>query len=264
MELTREIYWNIGHGVVIPMYILAFAAFGCMAWGFWQRLPIWRQGKALNRCDRYDERIKRMLSEVFSQSKISRVTDGGIFHSIFFWSFLVLFAGTMLVMFQADLFTPLLQINLLSGEFYKAFSLSLDVAGILAIVMLAGLFIRRFIIQPKGLEIVKDDYIVLQLLFVILITGFLIEGARMAATELQQNPNLARFSPGGLLAGQLFASMTMGTLLVSHKILWWLHFALVLGFICAIPYTKLRHILTTSANAFLAPLEPKGAIDHQP
>jgi len=260
MEATRQIYWNIGHGAVIPMYLLAFAAFGCMVWGFRQRLPVWRQGKTLDRFDRYDERIKRMLGEVFSQAKIYRVTDGGIFHSIFFWSFLILFAGTLLVMIQADFFTPLLQINLLSGEFYKAFSLVLDVAGILALIMLAGLFIRRFIIQPKGLEIVKDDYIVLQLLFAILITGFLIEGARMAATELQQNPDLALFSPGGLLVGQLFTTLTAGTLLVTHKILWWLHFALVLGFFCAIPYTKLRHIFTTSANAFLAPLEPKGFI----
>ena len=157
MEATRIIYWNIGHGVVIPMYALAFAAFGCMAWGFWKRLPIWRQGKALDRFDRYDERVKRMLAEVFSQSKIFRVTEGGVFHSIFFWSFLILFAGTMMVMFQADFFTPLLQVNLLSGEFYKAFSLVLDVAGILAILTLAGLFIRRFVIKPKGLEIVRDD-----------------------------------------------------------------------------------------------------------
>ncbi len=260
MEATREIYWNIGHGVVIPMYILAAAAFGVIAWGFWQRLPIWRQGKALDRFDHYDERVKRMLAEVFSQAKIYRVTSGGVFHSIFFWSFLTLFAGTMLVMFQADFFTPLLKINLLSGEFYKAFSLVLDLAGILALIMLAGLFIRRFVVQPEGLEIVKDDYIVLQLLFAILMTGFLTEGVRMAATELQQNPALARFSPGGLLAGQLFAGMTPGTQLVTHKIFWWLHFVLVLGFFCAIPYTKLRHILTTSVNAFLAPLEPKGSL----
>jgi Fe-S oxidoreductase/nitrate reductase gamma subunit len=260
MEATRQIYWNIGHGVVIPMYILAFAAFGYMAWGFWQRLPIWRQGKALNRFDRYDERVKRMIAEVFSQSKIFRVTEGGVFHSIFFWSFLVLFAGTMMVMIQADFFTPLLQVNLLSGEFYRAYSLVLDIAGIVTIIMLAGLFIRRFVIKPKGLEIVRDDYIVLPLLFAILITGFLIEGARMAATELQQNPELARFSPGGLVVGQLFTFLTAGTLLVTHKILWWLHFALVLGFFCAIPYTKLRHIFTTSANAFLAPFEPKGFI----
>ncbi len=260
MEATRIIYWNIGHSVVIPMYVLAFAAFGVMVWGFRQRLPVWRQGKALDRFDRYDERVKRMLAEVFSQAKLFRVTEGGVFHSIFFWSFLVLFVGTLLVMFQADFFTPLLQVNLLSGEFYKAFSLTLDIAGILAIVMLAGLFIRRFVIKPKGLEIVRDDYIVLQLLFAILVTGFLIEGARMAATELQLNPGLARFSPGGLLAGQLFTTLNTGTLLVTHKILWWLHFVLVLGFFCAIPYTKLRHIFTTSVNAFLAPFEPKGSI----
>jgi len=260
MEATRQIYWNIGHGVVMPMYILAFAAFSVMARGFWQRLPIWRQGKKIERFDRYDERVKRMLSEVFSQSKIFRVTEGGIFHSIFFWSFLILFAGTLLVMIQADFFTPVLQVNLLSGEFYKMFSLTMDVAGILAIVMLTGLFFRRFIIRPKGLEIVSDDYIVLPLLFAILVTGFLIEGARMAATELQQNPELARFSPAGLMAGQLFAALPPGALLVSHKILWWLHFVLVLGFFCAIPYTKLRHIFTTSINAFLAPFEPKGFI----
>ncbi len=260
MEATRQIYWNIGHGVIIPMYLLAFAALGCMVWGFRQRLSVWRQGRALDRFDRYDERIKRMLAEVFSQAKIYRVIDGGVFHSLFFWSFLILFAGTVLVMIQADFFTPLLQINLLSGKFYKAFSLVLDLAGILALLMLVGLFIRRFVIQPTGVEIVKDDYIVLQLLFAILITGFLIEGARMAATELQQDPALARFSPGGLLLSHFFTSLAAGTLLVTHKILWWFHFVLVLGFFCAIPYTKLRHIFTTSSNAFLAPFEPKGFI----
>ncbi|MDD5286744.1 MAG: heterodisulfide reductase-related iron-sulfur binding cluster [Desulfuromonadaceae bacterium] len=260
MEATREIYWNIGHGVVIPMYILAFAAFGVMAWGFWKRLPIWRQGKALDRFDRYDERVKRMIAEVFSQEKIFRVTDGGIFHALFFWGFLTLFAGTMLVMFQADFFTPLLHVNILSGEFYKAFSLLLDLAGLVSLAMLAGLIIRRFIIMPKGLEIVRDDYIVLQLLLAILITGFFLEGARMAATELRQNPGLAIFSPGGLLAAQPMKFMSQEGLLVTHKILWWLHFALVLGFFYAIPYTKLRHILTTSVNAFLAPFEPKGFI----
>ena len=70
MEATREIYWNVGHGVVIPMYILAFASFGVMAWGFWKRLPVWRQGKALNRFDHYYERAKLFIVEVISQKKI--------------------------------------------------------------------------------------------------------------------------------------------------------------------------------------------------
>ncbi len=260
MEATREIYWNIGHSVVLPMYILSFAAVGILVWGFWKRLPIYRQGKALDRFDRYDERVKRMIGEIFGQEQVARVRAGGLPHNLFFWGFLTLFAGTLLVMIQADFFTPLLGVNLLAGEFYQAFSLILDLAGLVALVMLAGLFIRRFMQKPAGLETTEQDFIIHQLLFAILITGFLIEGARMAATELTQNPGLARFSPVGYVVAQLFTGFEEASIRTSHKVLWWLHFALVLGFFCAIPYSKLRHIVTTSLNAFFAPLEPKGSI----
>jgi len=258
--ITRELYWNVGHGVVLPMYLLVAVAFGLLVWGIWQRSGYWRQGKPLNRFDHYDERVRRMFSEALGQERVFRVRDGGIYHALFFWSFLVLFIGTLLVMLQADLITPLLQVNLLQGEFYKAFSLVLDLAGLAAIVMLAGLFIRRFIIQPKGLETTNDDYRVHALLFAVLISGFLIEGARMAATELMQNPGLAIYSPVGLLVAKIMASLSPASLMITHKILWWLHFVLVLGFIASLPYTKLKHILLVAANAFFAPLEEKGAI----
>ena len=260
MVISRELYWNIGHGVVLPMYLLVIAASVVMLRGFWQRLGHWRQGKPLNRFDRFEERVRRLISEMLGQEKVYRVKSGGIYHALFFWSFLVLFIGTLLVMLQADLLTPLLQINLLQGEFYKAFSLVLDLAGLAAIVMLAGLFIRRFIIQPEGLETTPDDYRVHALLFAILVSGFLIEGARMAATELAQNPGLALYSPVGLLLAKAMATISPDGLLLIHKSLWWLHFALVLGFIASLPYTKLKHIALASANAFLAPLEEKGSI----
>jgi Fe-S oxidoreductase len=54
---------------------------------------------------------------------------------------------------------------------------------------------------------------------------------------------------------------TEASLRTLHQVFWWIHFAFVLAFFCAIPYSKLRHIITTSANAYFAPLEPKGAID---
>ena len=260
MQATREIYWNVGHGVVLPMYILAFVAFAVMAWGFWRRLRIWRQGKALNRFDHCGQRLKRLLIEVFSQIKVLRVKDGGIFHSFFFWGFLLLFIGTLLVMLQADFTDLFWGVKFLKGTFYKVFKLTLDIAGIVALLMLSGLIVRRFLFRPKGLEIVRDDYVILPLLCVILITGFLLEGTRLAATDLRHNPGLALYSPIGRLPAQLLAGMSVDALLVMHKGLWWLHFILALSFIAAIPYTKLRHIFTTSANAFLAPLEPKGAI----
>jgi len=260
METTREIYWNIGHGVVLPMYILSFVAVGILLWGFWKRLPLYRIGRPLNRFDRYEERVGRMIGEVLSQEKVLRVKGGGLPHNLFFWGFGLLFIGTLLVMVQADLFTPLMGVNLLSGEFYKAFSLVMDISGLIVIVMLAALFVRRYFIKPEGLETRDDDIIIHTLLFSILITGFLIEGARMAATEIIQQPALANFSPVGKLVAQAFMGFDEQSIRTSHKIFWWIHMALVLGFFCAIPYTKLRHIFTTSANAFFAPLEPKGTI----
>ena len=45
-----------------------------------------------------------------------------------------------------------------------------------------------------------------------------------------------------------------------HSTLWWVHLALALGFIAVIPYSKFRHIVTTSANAFFADRGPTGKL----
>ena len=260
MEATREIYWNVGHGVVWGMYLFAFIAIGICAWGFWTRLPVYRQGKPLSRLDRLPERIALMVKAMLAQSKVLRVLDPGALHALFFWSFALLFIGTLLIMAQADFAAPVLGIVFLKGAFYKLFSLSLDVAGALALLMLGGLMVRRFFVKPEGLQTIRDDYVVQALLFSIILTGFFAEGIRMAATEIGANPQLARLSPVGLLFGQMFLGMTPAVLSQAHKATWWVHFFLAMGFIAAIPYTKLRHIFTTSANYLFADLGPKGAL----
>ncbi len=260
MESSREIYWNIGHGVVIPMYFCALVTFALFAWGFYRRLAVYRHGKPLNRLDLLPERVFHMLRSVLSQTQVLRVPGPGVLHALFFWGFGLLFIGTMLVMAQSDFSQPLLGVVFLKGSFYKLFSLVLDLAGLVSLLMLGGFLLRRLIVKPEGLETLRDDYVAHMLLFAILITGFVVEGIRMAATELQTNPDLARFSPVGMLVGQLFVGMYTADLAFTHKILWWVHFFLAMGFIVAIPYTKLRHIFTTSANCLFADLSTKGTI----
>lgn len=257
MDATREIYWNIGHGIVPVMYLLAIAATGFMAKGFYDRYLLWRQGKDLNRFDNWPARLKILLSQTFSQERVIRVRDGGVFHALFFWAFLVLFAGTLTVMLQADLLTPLTSINILSGNFYRFFSLALDLAGLLAMIMLGGLFVRRFIFKPKGLETTSEDMLIHLLFFAIFLTGFMIEGARMAATELRTQPELALWSPVGYLFALLFSSFGDAFVLWLHKGMWFGHMLLALGFIVIIPRTKLRHIFTSSGNSYFVPRVPK-------
>ncbi|BCR04929.1 electron transporter [Desulfuromonas versatilis] len=260
MELTREIYWNVGRGVLLPMYLLAFAAIGVMAWGVWQRIKVYRQGLPLERTDNLQERILAALRRVFGQSLVMRVKGPGTFHGIFFFGFFLLFIGTTLVFIQADLTDPLFDWKFLSGGFYLLFSLVLDLAGLAAILMLGGLAVRRYLKRPEGLPNVWDNALMLGLLLAILVTGFVIEGARMAVTEVGINPRLAAWSPVGLVVAKTLSGMSEADLRTLHQGTWWLHLLLTCGFIVAIPFTRFRHLLTTSANYLFAERRPKGTI----
>ena len=204
------------------------------------------------------KRLVMMLQNVLLQKKVSRVVWPGLLHGLFFWGFGLLFIGTTLIVIQADFTDLLFDVKFLTGTFYKLFSIVLDIAGLVCMVMLGGLLVRRYFYAPEGLETKNDDAIMHSLLFGILITGFIIEGARMAVTEL--GTPLAPWSPVGLLVANAIVGMGEGGLLALHKVTWWFHLLLVMGFFILIPLTKFRHILTTSANYFFADLGPKGKL----
>ncbi len=256
MDVSREIYWNVGHGVLIPMYLLVLAALGGLAYGFWQRIKVYRLGRPLDRTDDLGDRTTQALMQVLLQAKVLRVRGPGSAHGLFFWGLVLLAIGTTLVFLQADLTDPLFGWRFLTGGFYQLFSLVLDLAGLVALAMLLGLFVRRYLVRPTGLESKRDDVIMHGLLFAILVTGFVIEGARVAVTEL--GTPLAIWSPVGLVVAKALSGMEESSLRTLHTTMWWGHFALVLGFIGAIPFTKLRHIFTTSANYVFADRGPRG------
>ena len=260
MEFTREIYWNIGQtmGTLLPMYAFTLVALGVLGWGFWRRIKVYRQGRALKRSDNLGQRVGEMVRTALGQLKVVRVPGAGTGHGLFFWGFSLLFAGTCVIVAQTDFAEPLFGVKFLKGTFYKLFSLTLDLAGLVAIVMLVGLFIRRYLVRPKGLETKWDHALMFALLFAILLSGFVIEGARMAVTEL--GTPLAAWSPVGLLFAKALSGLNESSLRTLHVFLWWGHFALAIGFICLIPFTKLRHIFTTSANYLLADRGPKGKL----
>lgn len=260
MEYTREIYWNIGQGlgVLLPMYLLAVAAVAFLGYQFSRRMKIYRQGQPLDRCDQWPVRLKQAIRGTLLQTRVLYQRLPGTAHALFFWGFLLLFIGTLLIFIQADLTDPLFNVRFLTGPFYLWFSLVLDIAGLVAIVMLAGLLIRRTLIRPPGLDNIKDDWISHGLLMMILISGFIIEGARMAVTEL--GTPLALWSPVGLLVANGLVGFEEATLRSLHQVTWWGHLLLAAIFIAIIPLTKLRHLFTTSINYFFTDLGPKGML----
>lgn len=260
MEYTREIYWNIGQSLVVllPMYLLAVAAVAFLGYQFAQRIKIYRQGQPLNRFDQWPLRLGHLIRGIFLQTRVLRERLPGTAHALFFWGFLLLFIGTLLIFIQADFTDLFFDYRFLTGSFYLFFSLILDLAGLIAIVMLLGLLFRRVLIRPAGLENTREDWLIHLLLLVVLVTGFIIEGARMAVTEM--GTSLALWSPVGLVFAKGLAGLEESTLRTLHTNIWWLHLLLAIAIIALIPLTKLRHLFTTGINYFFVDLGPKGLL----
>ena len=95
MEITREIFWNIGN-VRILIYLLGLVPIIVLAFGLWRRIKLWRIGKKDNRYDRIWERIKSTISYGIVQVRTLEKTYPGLMHLLIFWGFVILFLGTLI------------------------------------------------------------------------------------------------------------------------------------------------------------------------
>jgi hypothetical protein len=107
MEITREIFWNVGSGIRIILYILAIIPLLFLIWGIYKRIRFWRIGKSENRYDKIGKRILSFISFGLFHKRFFRDLYPGLMHLFIFWGFVVLFLGTIVVMFQDDIASPL-------------------------------------------------------------------------------------------------------------------------------------------------------------
>ncbi|MCP4576008.1 MAG: (Fe-S)-binding protein [Deltaproteobacteria bacterium] len=95
------------------------------------------------------------------------------------------------------------------------------------------------------------------MLFLIIVSGFLVEGVRISASTDEWK----LLSPVGYSLSVFLGELEPGNALILHKILWWIHALLVFGWIASLPYTKFIHLLFLPANAFFSKMKPAGELD---
>jgi Fe-S oxidoreductase/nitrate reductase gamma subunit len=253
MTPTREVFFNIRH--VWVMYALFAVTLAIFSYGFCRHWQRWSRGLPASRTDRPWQRLQGLLRQTAAHDRLlKRYRAAGFFHLLFFWGMVILTAGTTVVFIHNDL-----GIHIMQGAFYLYFqSLTLNIFGALFIVALLAALVQRYVARPSRLKPDHwQDGIILILLLTILLTGFILQGARI---QLTRDP-WGAWSPVGNVAGSLLARLFgVDGLRQLHLFTWWFHMALVFGFIAWIPYSKLMHLLTAPANIYLRDLEPRGAL----
>ena len=251
MTPTREVYWNIS--AIWLMYVLLIPTILVFAYGIYRHYRLWSLGKSENRFVPVSERIKGLLVYALGQARLLRNIYGGLFHTLIFFGFVILFLGTVVVVIHEDL-----DLRIMQGNFYLFFqSLTLDVFGLLCILGVLIALFHRYLLRPRRLNNTWQDAVILGGLLTVLLTGFMVEGLRIIAT---QDP-WGVWSPVGLVVGKLLSSVVSPEISISlHAFLWWFHLLLVFGFIAWLPYSKLLHTLTAALNIYFRSLEPKAAM----
>ncbi len=259
MELPiRETFWNIPLWAVVAVYFGGFLAIGVFSWGVWLRVRRWLQGGPDPRWGELHVRMRRLLFEGLLQSRILSQRYPGLMHAAIFWGFLVLLAGTTIATIDWEITRLLFDWRLLKGPFYLAFELALDLFGVILLIGLSMAAWRRFVRRPTRVTADAKFVYALAVLAVLAITGYVIEGARLAVTQ----PAWAAWSPVGaaVARGLVGAGLGEPQLRALHLGLWLFHAALVFAFIASIPWTYFAHVIATPLNILLQKLTPRGAL----
>lgn len=230
MEPGRQIFWNIENRAVLTAWtllvVVSFLAAMALRVGCPRRgLPGPKPRASLWNV------VKTVLT--FNGIHLGHLPLR--MHRSLFYGFLLLGAGTVLVGLEGHLGLPVLR-----GYFYLGFELVVDVAGV---ALLAGLGIAayiRYIKRAARLERRTSDALVLAVPALIVLSGFMLQGLRLAAT---QDPWRAWAPVGYLVALGSQEHIGPAEARALHYGVWHTHVALAMLFLALAPWSKLTHVL---------------------
>src|SRR5579875_1895239 len=281
---TRPVFWGVSGALKVLWYVLAVLSVAVFVYGVARPFAKYRHGRGGGWPP--PRELARGLGRATGMM-LTHVTlrrrDGlaGAAHMLIFYGWIVLFAGTVILGFDTDFLHPIFGINYFHGDFYLGYKEVLNLLGTGLVLGLLVMMIRRGVIRPRKLDYTRPDrapgepgadrrryvigdWVFVSTLLVIALTGFLLEGIRIAMSH----PGYSGTQFGGWVIAQALSGVSHGTLADLRHAIWWFHGLLAITFVASIPYTKATHMLQSfvslalrdqNAGRRLAPIPPDRA-----
>ncbi|MDH5696870.1 MAG: (Fe-S)-binding protein [Dehalococcoidia bacterium] len=266
MESLRELFWTgqqvyiteifmpviIGVAIFLPVIIVLFV------FGFGRRYRLWKLGQADNRSDKWLTRLMGTLAVAIANVRIIRLKElyPGLMHTFIFMGTALLFLGKIIRLFSlGGVTTPPQNIFLYA-------SLISEIGGVLILIGGGMAIYRRYIRKPPRLDTVPEDTLIYVWGFLLILTGFMIKGFRIAISDVSPT-DWAMWSPVSYLISNAFPTFVTeirNEILVWHRTLIHAIPAFIMFGYIWITRSRLQHILITALNVFFRSLKPKGAL----
>ena len=266
---TRAVFWDFTTPLKVLWYVLAVASVMVFLYGCWRPIGRYRRGQGgpWPPCpwNELPGRLAKGLGLLFSHRTIERRDHtAGWAHRGIFFGFIVLFAGTVVLGFDTDFLEPVFGVSYFHGNFYLIYKEILNVFGTALIAGVLVMMIRRAIVRPAKLDYARPDrtpgepqydrrvyeigdWVFVITLLVIALTGFVLEGVRIAMSD----PGYGWTQFGGWVVAQALTGVSQSVLAGLRHGLWWFHGLLAIIFVASIPFTKAAHMLSSFVSLSL-------------
>jgi Fe-S oxidoreductase len=208
-------------------------------------------GKPTVRWDAVPARLRAVIVYVLGQLRlISGDFAPGIMHAVIFWGFIVLTLGSAEYFGRG--FVESFGLPLLSDT--PGYLILQDVFSVAVILAVGYAAFRRLVTRPRRLTLSPEGLVILALIFGLMITDLAADAGRIALAPAPHD----HWAFAGSALAHVFGGLSPAALTVVFHAAWWLHGAILLGFLVWLPYSKHLHVLAAPFNVFFAPLPPKG------
>lgn len=231
----------------IDIFII-FLSLGIFIWGIRRRTRLWFVGTPEDRSGLTKGRLKSLFFDGIFHKRILQERYPGYLHLFIFVGFLLPLA---VIIFTQVMFS-------LPGIPAQILSVLLDLVGLLAIISIVLFLFRRFVTRPSRLDNRPEDLVVLLLILAILLTGMLLESLKLNVIGRE----VSVWAPIGHVFSHLIqlSGIHIQTQSLLAKIVFRIHFFLVLGTIAYIPFSKMFHIISSPMNMFFRSFKIKGEL----
>ena len=249
--------------IIVGFLVFSIGLVALFIQGFWRHhYRVWHLGKDENRFDQVATRLKTLLAVTFGHLRFWKEPYPGTMHFLIFWGAILMFLGKIV-----RLFSYLVGLTNPPQIIFKYASFISEVGGILVIIGGMMAVYRRYLIRPSRLETKPDRTLIFIWGFVLLMTGYLIKGYRIAAIGLNIPPDWLSWSPISYLISRfalILPTEPLNELLIWHRVLIHAIPASILFAYVIISHSPLQHLFLSPINIFFRSLKPKSVLNPLP
>jgi Fe-S oxidoreductase/nitrate reductase gamma subunit len=256
---NQEVYiLKIFFPIIIAALLILAASVLFFAFGFARRALLWRLGAADSRFDQIWTRLKSAIAVVFVHARILKEAYPGIMHLLIFWGALLWILGAIV-----RLFSYLVGLTLPPQNIFLYASFVSEIGGLMIIIGGCMALYRRYFQKPSRLDTLPDDTLIFGWVFIILLTGYMAKGYRIAISDTGKPSDWFMWAPISYFFSYLFptfVTQAKNEILVWHRVIIHTVPALIFFVYIYVSRSRMQHVWLSPLNVFFRSLKPKGAL----